>query len=135
LDRLRISTSRYIRVNQVRCQVNRSSSSYSPLNSRSNFNDRPPTEMAPLFPGSNYEHWLIVMDNPGGEGATKQQMIDCSIQTPAKVFGSEEEANKKIYNVLCKRYFGFGCAIDEETSNKLESMMFLWNLLDFKFFI
>ncbi|KAJ8478245.1 hypothetical protein OPV22_021972 [Ensete ventricosum] len=82
--------------------------------------DRPPTEMAPLFPGCDYEHWLIVMDKPGGEGATKQQMIDCYVQTLAKVLGSEEEAKKKIYNVSCERYFGFGCEIDEETSNKLE---------------
>lgn len=49
--------------------------------------DRAPTEMAPLFPGCDYEHWLIVMDKPGGEGATKQQMIDCYIQTLAKVLG------------------------------------------------
>ncbi|KAG2609002.1 hypothetical protein PVAP13_4KG003000 [Panicum virgatum] len=82
--------------------------------------DRAPTEMAPLFPGCDYEHWLIVMDKPGGEGATKQQMIDCYVQTLAKVLGSEEEAKKKIYNVSCERYFGFGCEIDEETSNKLE---------------
>ena len=33
---------------------------------------------------------------------------------------SEEEAKKKIYNVSCERYFGFGCEIGEETSNKLE---------------
>jgi hypothetical protein len=49
--------------------------------------DRAPTEMAPLFPGCDYEHWLIVMDKPGGEGATKQQMIDCYIQTLSKVLG------------------------------------------------
>jgi len=49
--------------------------------------DRAPSEMAPLFPGCDYEHWLIVMDKPGGEGATKQQMIDCYIQTLAKVLG------------------------------------------------
>ena len=49
-------------------------------------------------------------------------MIDCYIQTLAKVLGSEEEAKKKIYNVSCERYFGFGCEIDEETSNKLEGM-------------
>ncbi|KAG8094066.1 hypothetical protein GUJ93_ZPchr0012g19278 [Zizania palustris] len=84
--------------------------------------DRAPTEMAPLFPGCDYEHWLIVMDKPGGEGATKQQMIDCYIQTLAKILGSEEEAKKKIYNVSCERYFGFGCEIDEETSNKLEGL-------------
>jgi hypothetical protein len=35
---------------------------------------------------------------------------------------SEEEAKKKIYNVSCERYFGFGCEIDEETSNKLEGL-------------
>ena len=37
---------------------------------------------------------------------------------------SEEEAKKKIYNVSCERYFGFGCEIDEETSNKLEGIAF-----------
>lgn len=34
---------------------------------------------------------------------------------------SEEEAKKKIYNVSCERYFGFGCEINEETANQLES--------------
>ncbi|GFP80111.1 pectinesterase 2 [Phtheirospermum japonicum] len=34
-----------------------------------------------------------------------------------------EEANRKIYNVSCERYFGFGCVIDEETSNKIEGFM------------
>lgn len=80
--------SHYTRFSQIRCRVNRAgNSAYSPLNSSSNFSDRPPTEMAPLFPGCDYEHWLIVMDKPGGEGATKQQMIDCYIQTLAKVVG------------------------------------------------
>ncbi|XP_072964048.1 multiple organellar RNA editing factor 2, chloroplastic-like [Typha angustifolia] len=114
------------RIGSVRCMVRRGGgdSAYSPLKSGSGggFSDRPPTEMAPLFPGCDYEHWLIVMDKPGGEGATKQQMIDCYIQTLAKVVGSEEEAKKKIYNVSCERYFGFGCEIDEETSNKLEGL-------------
>ncbi|KAH6819901.1 plastid developmental protein DAG [Perilla frutescens var. hirtella] len=119
---LRVTSPSMVRVNTVRCRVNRPGSSYSPLNSGSNFGDRPPTEMAPLFPGCDYEHWLIVMDKPGGEGATKQQMIDCYIQTLAKVLGSEEAAKQKIYNVSCERYFGFGCEIDEETSNKLEGL-------------
>jgi hypothetical protein len=38
---------------------------------------------------------------------------------------SEEEAKKKIYNVSCERYFGFGCEIDEETSNKLEGLFYM----------
>lgn len=76
------------RFTSIRCRVNRSgNSAYSPLNSGSNFSDRPPTEMAPLFAGCDYEHWLIVMDKPGGENATKQQIIDCYIQTLAKVVG------------------------------------------------
>ncbi|QHO53267.1 Multiple organellar RNA editing factor 2 [Arachis hypogaea] len=85
------------RFTAVRCNANRAAENmaYSPLN-----NSR----------------------RPGGEGATKQQMIDCYIQTLAKVLGSEEEAKKKIYNVSCERYFGFGCEIDEETSNKLEGL-------------
>ncbi|CAH9051152.1 unnamed protein product [Cuscuta epithymum] len=104
----------------IRCTANRSA--YSPLKSGSSSGNRPPTEIAPLFPGCDYEHWLIVMDKPGGEEATKKQMIDCYIETLAKVVGSEEEAKKKIYNVSCERYFGFGCEIDEETSNKLEGL-------------
>lgn len=39
-------------------------------------------------------------------------------------FGSEEEAKKRIYNVSCERYLGFGCEIDEETSTKLEGLYF-----------
>ncbi|MCD9639134.1 Multiple organellar RNA editing factor 2, chloroplastic [Datura stramonium] len=106
-------------LNSVRFRVNRSGSSpYTPGTG----GDRAPTEMAPLFPGCDYEHWLIVMDKPGGEGAHKQQMIDCYVQTLAKVLGSEEEAKKKIYNVSCERYFGFGCEVDEETANKMEGL-------------
>ncbi|CAN8316370.1 unnamed protein product [Cochlearia groenlandica] len=110
------------RLMTIRTRMDRSGGSYSPLKSGSNFSDRPPTEMKPLFPGCDYEHWLIVMDKPGGENANKQQMIDCYVQTLAKIVGSEEEAKSKIYNVSCERYFGFGCEIDEETSNKLEGI-------------
>ncbi|KAJ4891689.1 Multiple organellar RNA editing factor 6 [Raphanus sativus] len=110
------------RLTTIRTRMDRSGGSYSPLNSGSNFSDRAPTEMAPLFPGCDYEHWLIVMDKPGGENASRQQMIDCYVQTLAKIVGSEEEAKRKIYNVSCERYFGFGCEIDEETSNKLEGI-------------
>ncbi|KFK36418.1 hypothetical protein AALP_AA4G121400 [Arabis alpina] len=110
------------RFTTIRTRMDRSGGSYSPLKSGSNFSERPPTEMAPLFPGCDYEHWLIVMDKPGGENANKQQMIDCYVQTLAKIVGSEEEAKRKIYNVSCERYFGFGCEIDEETSNKLDGL-------------
>lgn len=39
------------------------------------------------------------------------------------VLVSEEEAKKRIYNVSCERYLGFGCEIDEETSTKLEGLL------------
>jgi hypothetical protein len=42
---------------------------------------------------------------------------------------SEEEAKNKIYNVSCERYFGFGCEIDEETSNKLEGLFDLYPVI------
>ncbi|XP_028752437.1 multiple organellar RNA editing factor 2, chloroplastic-like [Neltuma alba] len=99
------------------CHINRFG------NSGFNFSGRPHIEMAPLFPDCDYEHWLIVMDKPGGEGTTKQRMIDCYLQTIAKIVGIEEEAKKRIYNVSCERYFGFGCEIDEETSFKLEGLL------------
>ncbi|PWZ53850.1 Multiple organellar RNA editing factor 2, chloroplastic [Zea mays] len=70
-------------VGSVRCMARRPDSSYFPLRSGQG-GDRAPTEMAPLFPGCDYEHWPIVMDKPGGEGATKHQMIDCYIQTLAQ---------------------------------------------------
>lgn len=103
------------RFTPIRCRVNRSgNSAYSPLNSGSNFSDRPPTEMAPLFPGCDYQHWLIVMDKPGGEGATKQQMIDCYIQTLAKVLGR--------YN-YCLYFFSFSsnglCLADGKTNGRI----------------
>ncbi|KAL0419730.1 UNVERIFIED_CONTAM: Multiple organellar RNA editing factor 2, chloroplastic [Sesamum radiatum] len=107
------------RINQVRCRVNRSGSAYSPLNSGSNFSDRPPTEMAPLFPGCDYEHWLIVMDKPGGEGATKQQMIDCYIQTLAKVVGSEE-ARRGYTMCLVKGTLGSGVRLMKRLQTSLK---------------
>ncbi|MQL79736.1 hypothetical protein Taro_012185 [Colocasia esculenta] len=80
---------------------------------------RPPPSLGRRGTAGSFEHWLIIMDKAGGEGATKQQMIDCYIQTLAKLVGSEEEAKKMIYSVCCDRYFGFGCEIDEKTSKKL----------------
>ncbi|XP_057429826.1 multiple organellar RNA editing factor 2, chloroplastic-like [Lotus japonicus] len=88
--------------------------------SPSSISEKPAAEMPPLFPGCDYNHWLIIMDKPGGEGATKKQMIDCYIKTLAKVVGSEEEAKKRIYSISCEKYLGFGCEIDEETSDKLD---------------
>lgn len=75
------------RFTPIRCCQSRSGDSSLPLKHDSNFRDRLLTKMAPLFPGCDHEHWLILMDKPGGQGATKQQMIDCYVQTLATVVG------------------------------------------------
>ncbi|KAL5675089.1 hypothetical protein ACJX0J_011220, partial [Zea mays] len=46
-------------------------------------------------------------------------LVTCGLPVDVSL---EEEAKKRIYNVSCERYFGFGCEIDEETSNKLEGL-------------
>ncbi|KAE8787081.1 Multiple organellar RNA editing factor 2, chloroplastic [Hordeum vulgare] len=71
------------------------------------------------------------MEKPGGEGTSKHQMIDCYIQTLAKVLGSEEEAKKKIYNVSCERYFGSGVRLMKRhpTSFKVFLVFFLCSLI------
>ncbi|KAE8788566.1 multiple organellar RNA editing factor 5, mitochondrial-like [Hordeum vulgare] len=78
--------------------------------------------MAPLFPGCDYMHWLIVIDKPTGEGPSENQVIGCYIRTLAMVLGSDEEAKKKIYNVSFERYLGFRCEINEDISNNLEGI-------------
>jgi hypothetical protein len=40
------------------------------------------------------------MDKPGGEGATKQQMIDCYVQTLAKVLGRYSFKKNEIFFLL-----------------------------------
>ncbi len=64
-----------------------SGSAYSPLNSGSNFSDRPPTEMAPLFPGCDYEHWLIVMEFTTDPKPSEEEMINSYVKTLANVVG------------------------------------------------
>ena len=119
------------RFTPVRCRVNRSGDSYSPLNSGSNFSDRPPTEMAPLFPGCDYEHWLIVMEFPNDSKPSEDEMIAAYVKTLAAVVGSEEEAKKKIYSVCTTTYTGFGALISEELSYKVKELPgVLWVLPD-----
>ncbi|KAF3511040.1 hypothetical protein F2Q69_00001574, partial [Brassica cretica] len=74
------------------------------------------TSPRPLAKGAKTENGIFV------NNMNLQEMIDCYVQTLAKVVGSEEDAKKRIYNVSCERYLGFGCEIDEETSTKLEGL-------------
>jgi len=74
----------------VRCRVSNSGSVYSPLDS----NDSGRRES--LFPGCDYEHWLVTMEFPDPQ-TTREQKIDTFVKTLANVVGSEEEAKKKEY--------------------------------------
>eukprot|EP00252_Welwitschia_mirabilis_P004574 TRINITY_DN1488_c0_g1_i1.p1 TRINITY_DN1488_c0_g1~~TRINITY_DN1488_c0_g1_i1.p1 ORF type:complete len:557 (+),score=92.83 TRINITY_DN1488_c0_g1_i1:85-1755(+) len=98
----------------VRSRVSNSGSVYSPLDS----NDSGKRE--PLFPGCDYNHWLVTMEFPD-PNTTREQKIETFIKTLAKVVGSEEEAKKRIYALSTTRYTGFMCEISEELSEKLKN--------------
>jgi len=97
----------------VRCRVSNSGSVYSPLDS----NDSGRRES--LFPGCDYEHWLVTMEFPDPQ-TTREQKIDTFVKTLANVVGSEEEAKKRIYALSTTTYTGFMCEISEELSEKIK---------------
>eukprot|EP01018_Ginkgo_biloba_P032582 Gb_40863 [translate_table: standard] len=68
-------------------------------------------------------------DPPSDDKATKEEMIDYYIKTPAKDLGTEDVAKKAIYNVSYERYFRFGCNIDEDTSKKLVGILGVYFIL------
>ncbi|MCD7453293.1 hypothetical protein HAX54_020458 [Datura stramonium] len=97
------------------------------LSSRSRSFDRNPAddEIGPdtiLFEGCDYEHWLIVIDFPKDTQLTREEMIETYVQTATKVFGSVEEAKKKIYALSTTTYRGFQVLCSEETSKKFEGL-------------
>ncbi|XP_039155903.1 multiple organellar RNA editing factor 9, chloroplastic [Eucalyptus grandis] len=47
-------------------------------------------------PGRDHRDWLVVMIKPGGDGATKQRMIDCHVETLARVAGRLYAKRKQI---------------------------------------
>ncbi|XP_038904331.1 multiple organellar RNA editing factor 8, chloroplastic/mitochondrial-like [Benincasa hispida] len=85
-----------------------------------NWSNRPPKETI-LLDGCDFEHWLVVMENPE-ENLTRDEIIDSYIKTLAMVVGSEEEARMKIYSVSTRCYFAFGCLVSEELSYKIKEL-------------
>ncbi|KAL8457897.1 hypothetical protein ACS0TY_035674 [Phlomoides rotata] len=75
-----------------------------------------------LFEGCDYNHWLITIDFPKDSNLTRDQMIDTYVNTAAQVFGSVEEAKKKIYALSTTTYQGFQVECSEETSEKFKSL-------------
>ncbi|XP_044950122.1 multiple organellar RNA editing factor 8, chloroplastic/mitochondrial-like [Hordeum vulgare subsp. vulgare] len=90
-----------------------------------NWSNRPPKETI-LLDGCDFEHWLVVMEPPPGDGAnpdvTRDEIIDGYIKTLAQVVGSEDEARMKIYSVSTRHYFAFGALVSEELSYKLKEL-------------
>ncbi|PIA59369.1 hypothetical protein AQUCO_00400329v1 [Aquilegia coerulea] len=86
-----------------------------------NWNNRPPKETI-LLDGCDFEHWLIVVENPADK-LTRDEIIDSYIKKLAQVFGgNEEEARQKIYSVSTRHYFAFGCIVPEEISYKIKEL-------------
>ncbi|CAA2985005.1 Hypothetical predicted protein [Olea europaea subsp. europaea] len=75
-----------------------------------------------LFEGCDYNHWLITIDFPKDPAPTREEMIEFYVQTAAKVFGSVEEAKKKIYAISTTTYQGFQVECSEETSEKFKGL-------------
>jgi len=97
----------------ARCRVSNSGSVYSPLDS----NDSGRRE--PLFPGCDYEHWLVTMEFPEPQ-PSREEKIDTFVKTLANIVGGIDEAKKRIYALSTSTYTGFMCEISEELSEKIK---------------
>ncbi|KAH6805083.1 hypothetical protein C2S51_029914 [Perilla frutescens var. frutescens] len=75
-----------------------------------------------LFEGCDYKHWLITVDFPKDSNITREQMIETYVNIAAKIFGSVEEAKKRIYALSTTTYQGFQVECPEETSEKFKSI-------------
>lgn len=70
--------------------------------------------------GFDSQHWIVFFRKPSVDAWKKEELIDDYVKTLAKVLGSEEDARKKMYDVSCDGYFGFGAEVDKETAGELE---------------
>ncbi|KAH6799928.1 hypothetical protein C2S52_000392 [Perilla frutescens var. hirtella] len=75
-----------------------------------------------LFEGCDYNHWLITVDFPRDSSVSREQMIETYVNIAAQVFGSVEEAKKRIYALSTTTYQGFQVECPEETSEKFKSV-------------
>ncbi|KAH6782939.1 cobalt ion binding protein [Perilla frutescens var. hirtella] len=85
-----------------------------------NWSNRPPEETI-LFDGCDFEHWIVVVEDPEGD-PTRDEIIDSYVKTLALIVGSEEEARMKIYSVSTRHYYAFGALVSEELSYKLNEL-------------
>ncbi|CAN0923009.1 Organelle RRM domain-containing protein 1, chloroplastic [Linum grandiflorum] len=85
------------------------------------------TASAPLasIATSNRRHWLVLMDKPPQELASKPEIVNYFVKTLQIVLPSEKDAQMCIYDVSSgvggddSKQFGFKCDIDEHESTEL----------------
>ncbi|XP_043708606.1 multiple organellar RNA editing factor 1, mitochondrial-like [Telopea speciosissima] len=90
--------------------------------SRNNNDDEKISPDTILFEGCDYNHWLITMDFPKDPKPTPEEMVETYVQTLAKVFGSVEEAKKRMYACSTTTYTGFQAVMTEDESNKFQGL-------------
>ncbi|KAL8155880.1 hypothetical protein AgCh_001073 [Apium graveolens] len=75
-----------------------------------------------LFEGCDYNHWLITVDFPKDPRPSSEEMVDTYVKIAAMIFGTPEEAKKKIYACSTTTYQGFQVECSEEVSKKFEGL-------------
>ncbi|KAL3620849.1 hypothetical protein CASFOL_035761 [Castilleja foliolosa] len=74
-----------------------------------------------LFEGCDYNHWLITVDFKGSN-SNREQKIETYVNLAAQVFGSVEEAKKRIYALSTTTYEGFQVECPEDVSEKFKDL-------------
>ncbi|CAI9103807.1 OLC1v1002369C1 [Oldenlandia corymbosa var. corymbosa] len=78
------------------------------------------TEDTILFEGCDYNHWLITVDFP--DPTPPEEKIATYERAAAQVFGSMDEAKKRIYACSTTVYNGFQVECSEEVSEKFKEV-------------
>uniref|UniRef100_A0A0E0K4U9 Organelle RRM domain-containing protein 1, chloroplastic n=1 Tax=Oryza punctata TaxID=4537 RepID=A0A0E0K4U9_ORYPU len=84
----------------------------------------PPLPAAPAQP--HCSRWVVVMERPpapaGGGEVSRVEAVDYYVATLARVLGSQEEAQMRIYDASWDGSYKFCCEIDDEASGDLAKM-------------
>ncbi|GFP99222.1 dag protein chloroplastic [Phtheirospermum japonicum] len=74
-----------------------------------------------LFEGCDYNHWLITVDFEDSD-ISREQKIETYVNIAAQVFGSVEEAKKRIYALSTTTYQGFQVECPENVSDRFKDL-------------
>ncbi|GAA0160554.1 hypothetical protein LIER_39058 [Lithospermum erythrorhizon] len=109
-----------------RLSTSTNTSTSPPSQSSSNNTNNETNEISPnsvLFEGCDFNHWLIVVDfTKHPIKPSSQEMLKVYENTATKIFGSLEEAKKKIYACSTTAYTGFQVECSVKTSEKFKDL-------------